>query len=61
MSGIGAGKSLLGFRQGALLYSQGEQADDVYFKNKFRRLGLIDYKGEIHVHPDLLTDIVLTD
>jgi CRP-like cAMP-binding protein len=32
-----------------------------FFMNKFRRLGLIDYNGEIHVHPELLTDIVLTD
>lgn len=32
-----------------------------FFMNKFRRLGLIDYNGEVHVHPELLTDIVLSD
>ena len=32
-----------------------------YFMNKFRRLGLIDYNGEIHVHSALLTDVVLSD
>ncbi|HXE31899.1 MAG TPA: Crp/Fnr family transcriptional regulator [Terriglobales bacterium] len=32
-----------------------------YFMNKFRRLGLIDYNGEVHVHPELLTDVVLSD
>ncbi|HUX66747.1 MAG TPA: Crp/Fnr family transcriptional regulator [Terriglobales bacterium] len=32
-----------------------------HFMNKFRRLGLIDYNGEVHVHPDLLTDVVLSD
>jgi CRP-like cAMP-binding protein len=32
-----------------------------FFMNKFRRLGLIDYNGEIHVYSELLTDIVLTD
>ena len=31
------------------------------FMNKFRRLGLIDYNGEVRVHPELLTDIVLSD
>jgi CRP-like cAMP-binding protein len=25
-----------------------------HFMNKFRKLGLIDYKGEIHVHSSLL-------
>ncbi|HXR97763.1 MAG TPA: Crp/Fnr family transcriptional regulator [Terriglobales bacterium] len=32
-----------------------------FFMNKFRRLGLIDYKGEVTVHPELLTDVVLSD
>jgi CRP-like cAMP-binding protein len=32
-----------------------------HFMNKFRRLGLIDYNGEIVVRPELLTDIVLHD
>lgn len=32
-----------------------------FFMNKFRRLGLIDYNGEVHVHRELLTDIVLSD
>lgn len=32
-----------------------------FFMNKFRRLGLIDYNGEVRVHPELLTDIVLSD
>jgi CRP-like cAMP-binding protein len=32
-----------------------------FFMNKFRRLGLIDYNGEVHVHPELLTDVVLGD
>ena len=32
-----------------------------HFMNKFRRLGLIDYKSEIRVHPELLTDVVLRD
>jgi CRP-like cAMP-binding protein len=31
------------------------------FMNKFRRLGLIDYNGDVRVHPELLTDIVLSD
>lgn len=32
-----------------------------FFMNKFRRLGLIHYNGEVHVHPELLTDVVLSD
>lgn len=32
-----------------------------HFMNKFRRLGLIDYNGEVVVHAELLTDIVLND
>ncbi len=32
-----------------------------FFMNKFRRLGLIEYNGEIRVHRELLTDIVLND
>jgi CRP-like cAMP-binding protein len=32
-----------------------------FFMNKFRRLGLIDYNGEVHVHSELLTDVVLGD
>ena len=32
-----------------------------FFMNKFRRLGLIDYNGEVRVHPELLTDVVLGD
>ncbi|HEY7839117.1 MAG TPA: Crp/Fnr family transcriptional regulator [Terriglobales bacterium] len=32
-----------------------------FFMNKFRRLGLIDYNGEVRVHAELLTDIVLND
>ena len=32
-----------------------------FFMNKFRRLGLIDYNGEVHVHAELLTDVVLGD
>ena len=32
-----------------------------FFMNKFRRLGLIEYNGEIHIHPELLTDVVLCD
>jgi CRP-like cAMP-binding protein len=32
-----------------------------FFMNKFRRLGLIDYNGEVHVRPELLTDVVLGD
>ncbi|HXR97342.1 MAG TPA: Crp/Fnr family transcriptional regulator [Terriglobales bacterium] len=32
-----------------------------FFMNKFRRLGLIDYNGEIRVHPELMTDVVLSD
>ena len=32
-----------------------------FFMNKFRRLGLIDYDGEVRVHAELLTDIVLSD
>lgn len=29
--------------------------------NKFRRLGLIEYNGEVRVRPELLTDVVLSD
>lgn len=32
-----------------------------FFMNKFRRLGLIEYNGEVRVHRELLTDIVLND
>ena len=32
-----------------------------HFMNKFRRLGLIEYNGEIQVHPALLTDVVLSE
>ena len=37
-----------------------------FFMNKFRRLGLIDFTGKtshgrINVHPELLTDVVLSD
>jgi CRP-like cAMP-binding protein len=32
-----------------------------HFMNKFRKLGLIDYNGEITVRAELLTDIVLHD
>ncbi len=32
-----------------------------HFMNKFRLLGLIEYNGEIRVHPALLTDVVLSD
>ena len=32
-----------------------------YFMNKFRRLGLIDYNGELTVRTELLTDLVLHD
>jgi CRP/FNR family cyclic AMP-dependent transcriptional regulator len=32
-----------------------------FFMNKFRRLGLIEYNGEVRVHPSLLTDIVLSE
>jgi len=32
-----------------------------FFMNKFRRLGLIEYNGEIVVHAELLTDVVLSD
>ena len=32
-----------------------------HFMNKFRKLGLIDYNGEITVRSELLTDIVLHD
>src|SRR5881628_1963843 len=30
-----------------------------HFMNKFRKLGLIDYNGEITVRAELLTDVVL--
>jgi CRP/FNR family transcriptional regulator, cyclic AMP receptor protein len=32
-----------------------------HFMNKFRKLGLIDYNGEISVRTELLTDVVLHD
>ncbi len=32
-----------------------------FFMNKFRRLGLIEYNGEVRIHPALLTDIVLSE
>ncbi len=32
-----------------------------YFMNKFRRMGFIDYNGELVVRPELLTDVVLHD
>lgn len=32
-----------------------------YFMNKFRKLGLIDYNGELMVRIELLTDVVLRD
>jgi CRP/FNR family transcriptional regulator, cyclic AMP receptor protein len=32
-----------------------------HFMNKFRKLGLIDYNGEITVRSELLTDVVLHD
>ena len=32
-----------------------------YFMNKFRKMGLIDYNGELTVRAELLTDIVLHD
>jgi CRP-like cAMP-binding protein len=32
-----------------------------YFMNKFRKLGLIEYNGEILVRTELLTDVVLHD
>jgi len=32
-----------------------------HFMNKFRKLGLIDYNGEITVRTELLTDVVLHD
>ena len=32
-----------------------------HFMNKFRKLGLIDYNGEITVRAELLTDVVLHD
>jgi CRP/FNR family cyclic AMP-dependent transcriptional regulator len=31
-----------------------------FFMNKFRRLGLIEYKGETHVHAERLTEFVLS-
>jgi hypothetical protein len=30
-----------------------------YFMNKFRKMGLIDYNGDLMVRTELLTDIVL--
>jgi len=32
-----------------------------HFLNKFRKLGLIDYNGDLHVRVELLTDAVLND
>jgi CRP/FNR family cyclic AMP-dependent transcriptional regulator len=32
-----------------------------YFMNKFRKMGLIDYNGELTVRTELLTDVVLHD
>jgi CRP-like cAMP-binding protein len=32
-----------------------------HFMNKFRKLGLIDYNGELFVRTELLTDVVLHD
>jgi CRP-like cAMP-binding protein len=32
-----------------------------YFMNKFRKMGLIDYNGELIVRTELLTDVVLHD
>ncbi len=32
-----------------------------FFMNKFRRMGLIEYNGEVRVRPELLTDVVLSD
>ena len=32
-----------------------------HFMNKFRKLGLIDYNGELLVRSELLTDVVLHD
>jgi CRP/FNR family transcriptional regulator, cyclic AMP receptor protein len=32
-----------------------------YFMNKFRKMGLIDYNGELMVRIELLTDVVLRD
>ncbi len=32
-----------------------------FFMNKFRRMGLIEYNGEVRVRPELLTDVVLCD
>jgi CRP/FNR family cyclic AMP-dependent transcriptional regulator len=48
--------------QEALAYMIGTTRSRVnHFMNKFRLLGLIDYNGEIRVHPTLLTDVVLSD
>jgi hypothetical protein len=32
-----------------------------YFMNKFRRLGLIDYNGEVIMRASLLTEVILHD
>jgi CRP-like cAMP-binding protein len=32
-----------------------------YFMNKFRKMGLIDYNGELVVRTELLTDVLLHD
>jgi len=32
-----------------------------HFMNKFRKMGLIDYNGDLHVRAELLTDVVLHD
>jgi hypothetical protein len=32
-----------------------------YFMNKFRKMGLIDYNGELTVRTELLTDLLLRD
>jgi CRP/FNR family cyclic AMP-dependent transcriptional regulator len=32
-----------------------------HFMNKFRKMGLIDYNGELTVRTELLTDLVLHD
>jgi hypothetical protein len=32
-----------------------------HFMNKFRKMGLIDYNGELMIRSELLTDLVLHD
>ena len=32
-----------------------------YFMNKFRKMGLIDYNGELTIRTEMLTDVVLHD